>query len=151
MDSNINHRSSLDFEKTLDEFWHSTCPTNKAEKAKKKHNSEEQTWRYSTKQNTDKQKEKAVLIQRFAINILKETDLTETVDKELKKLFESLKSAAEKVEKITVQIEKRIDQIRSENKQSVQLLKKEEEEEKKHGEDELNLLRCESERKKSWT
>ena len=55
----MNHQSSFDFEKTLDQFWHFTCPTNKAgsEKSKKKHNSEEQIWRYPA----DKQKEKAVV------------------------------------------------------------------------------------------
>ena len=64
MELNENHpRISLgpvDYNKTLDEYRQSICPTNEddpSEKAKKSQHPEEQIWRYTAKQKADEQRE----------------------------------------------------------------------------------------------
>ena len=104
MEPNENYPSSslgpVDYNKTLDEYWQSICPTNKdgpSEKAKKSQNPEEQIWRHPVKQKTDEQRERVLLAQRLANEIQKEADLMEADDNELKKEVKKMKSAADEI------------------------------------------------------
>ena len=72
----------VDYDKTLDEYWQSICPTNEDDpsgKAKKSQHPEEQIWRYTAKQKADEQGEKALVAQKLATKIQKEADLMEAL------------------------------------------------------------------------
>ena len=99
----MNHQSSLDF----DEFRPSTCP--QMEKIQSSLRRQKISTDLEIPCKAEKEKEKAVVIQRFANEIVKEADRMEANDKEFKKLKENMKSAADKVEKITIQMAKRGD------------------------------------------
>ena len=158
MEPNLNHRSSLGFEKELDEYWQSACPTKDTSgQNKSKQNPGEQIWRYPVKEKTDYRKEKALVIQGYAKEIRKMADMMEADDGELNDEVEHVKWAADQIEKMA----KRIGQIRWENKQKAQLLKMEEELKKTQGEqerkeadlrkraEELEILKVELEREKA--
>ena len=101
MEPNENYPGSslgpVDYEKTLDQYWQSSCPTNSSDKAKKGQSPEEEIWRYPGNRKTDEQMEKALLVQRLANEIQKEADMMEADDNELKKEVKKMKSAADEI------------------------------------------------------
>ena len=137
MDPNENYPGSslgpVDYDKTLDEYWQSNCPTNQSEKAKKNQNAKEEIWRYPENRKTDEQMEKALLVQRLANEIQKEANLMEADDKKLRKAVKKMKTAADQILKTTFQMTKKIGY---ESRHRAQLLVMEEELRETHSEEE---------------